>query len=312
MKQIILTKGLPASGKSTWAREYVKDNKGWVRINNDDLSGMLFGPGFIKGVNDNLRTLRLELVNKLILMGKNIVIDNTNLCPDREIEIQDIVRHHNHSINGGDLYEVVIKDFTNVPVAECIRRNRLRSNSVPDKVIYEMYHAYLAAKTEAAMQNNKLPKAIIVDIDGTVARNVSRNIYDTSRYYEDAPILEVLTVIRALEAQGSKIIFLTGRDEAGRNTTIKWLKEKAGFTNYTEVPLLNLEVSPNSFSLIMRPDAGELNKAPDFEYKETMFNNLIKDHFFITAWFEDRIRNIEMARTKLGLVPVFQVGEGNF
>jgi hypothetical protein len=124
----------------------------------------------------------------------------------------------------------------------------------------------------------------------------------------------VLAVVRALESQGSKIIFLTGRDEAGRDITIKWLKEKAGFTDYTEVSLLklNIETTPNTFSLLMRPVTGELNKAPDFEYKETTFNNLIKDHFFVTAWFEDRIRNIEMARTKLGLVPVFQIGEGNF
>lgn len=312
MKQIVLTKGLPASGKSTWAVEYVKDNKGWVRVNNDELSTMLFGEAFVKGVSNNISTVRLDLVKKLMDMGKNIIIDNTNLCPDREIEIRGIVQQHNHSTKGHDAYEVIIKDFTNVSVSECIRRNRLRANPVPDKAIYEMYHSYLAPSITLATQNNKLPKAVIVDIDGTIARNVSRNIYDHTRYYEDEPIHEVLAVIRGLEKAGNKIIFLTGRDNVGREVTVSWLKEKAGFSDYTSVPALDLETTDKAFTLLMRPDSGSLNKAPDFEFKEAMFNQYIKDKFYVSAWFEDRIRNIEMARNKLGLTPVFQVGEGNF
>lgn len=313
MNTIIILKGLPASGKSTFAKEYVKDNKGWVRVNNDDLSNMLFGPGFIKGANSNISSVRLDLIRKLMSMGKNIIVDNTNLHSDRVTEIEDIVRAHNHSVDGHKPYEVKIKDFTDVPVAECIRRNRLRGDAaVPDKVIYEMYHTYILPAITHAVQNNKLPKAIIVDIDGTIARNVSRNQYDSSRYYEDAPILDVLTVIRNLESSGNKIIFLTGRDNDGREATIKWLLDKAGFTDYSCVSGEELITTDKSFMLLMRPMQGSLHNAPDFEFKETMFNDYIKDKFYVTAWFEDRIRNIEMARTKLGLTAVFQVGEGNF
>lgn len=39
MKLLIL-KGLPASGKSTWAREHCEKNKDWVRVNRDDLRNM--------------------------------------------------------------------------------------------------------------------------------------------------------------------------------------------------------------------------------------------------------------------------------
>lgn len=319
MKTILILKGLPASGKSTFAKEYVKDNKGWVRLNNDELSSMLFGPGFIKGVNDNLSSIRLDLVCKLMAMKKNIVIDNTNLHPDRVEEIERIVNLYNANSANTEKYEIKIKSFTDVPVAECIRRNRLREHPVPEKVIYEMYHAYILPKVQKAIQDAKLPKAMIVDIDGTIARNVSRNIYDHSRYYEDEPITEVLDIVLDLEAAGNKIIFLTGRDDDGRDQTLRWLRDKAGFKNYEclsteELAAINSSsvTAHNAFSLLMRPASGDRNKIPDTEYKEAIFNEQVKGKFYISAWFEDRIRNIEMARHKLGITAVFQVGEGNF
>lgn len=312
MKQIILTKGLPASGKSTWAKEYVRDNKGWARINNDDLSSMILGDAFVKGAGNIISFLRLDLVKKLMSMKRNIIIDATNLHPDRLTEIETIVNLYNADSANTDKYEVKTKDFTHIPVAECIRRNRLRENAVPDKAIYDMYHSYLVPTIEEAAQNSKLPRAIVVDIDGTIARNVSRNIYDHTRYYEDAPITDVLSLIWTLEAAGNKVVFLTGRDDDGRDVTIKWLIEKAGFKNYTCVPVEELATTERAFSLIMRPAKGDRSKLPDYEYKELMFNELLKDKFYVAGWFEDRIRNIEMARTKLGLTAVFQVGEGNF
>lgn len=312
MKQIILTRGLPASGKSSWAKEYVRDNKGWVRVNNDDLSSMLFGAVFVKGVGNNISSVRLDMVKKLMSMGKNLIVDNTNLHPDRLTEIEEIVNLYNADSAHSEKYEIKVKSFTDVPVAECIRRNRLRENAVPDKAIYEMYHSYLVPGIEEAKQNSKLPRAIIVDIDGTIARNVSRNIYDHTKYYEDAPITDVLSIIWTLEAAGNKVIFLTGRDDDGRELTTKWLIDKAGFKNYSCVPIDQLATTDRSFSLLMRPAKGDRSKITDFEYKELMFNELIKDKFYVAAWFEDRIRNIEMARTKLGLTAVFQVGEGNF
>ena len=41
MKRIILTRGVPASGKSTWAKqEVLKDPEHSIRINRDDLRNM--------------------------------------------------------------------------------------------------------------------------------------------------------------------------------------------------------------------------------------------------------------------------------
>lgn len=49
MKRIILTRGIPASGKSTWAKqEVLKDPEHSIRINRDDLRNMSGKFGFLQ------------------------------------------------------------------------------------------------------------------------------------------------------------------------------------------------------------------------------------------------------------------------
>jgi predicted kinase len=36
-QKIIVLQGVPASGKSTWAKEYVKDKPDWVIVNRDSI-----------------------------------------------------------------------------------------------------------------------------------------------------------------------------------------------------------------------------------------------------------------------------------
>lgn len=80
MKKVILTKGLPSSGKSTWAKALVDESpNSYKRINNDDLRKMLdnghYSPStekFIKKAVDALVLLALE-------EGKHVILDNTHL-----------------------------------------------------------------------------------------------------------------------------------------------------------------------------------------------------------------------------------------
>lgn len=41
MKKVIICRGIPASGKSTWAKQFIKENKNWIRIGRDDFRHML-------------------------------------------------------------------------------------------------------------------------------------------------------------------------------------------------------------------------------------------------------------------------------
>jgi DNA transposition AAA+ family ATPase len=44
--KLIVMKGLPASGKTTWSKAYVKSHPNTVRINRDDLRLMLYNVRF--------------------------------------------------------------------------------------------------------------------------------------------------------------------------------------------------------------------------------------------------------------------------
>lgn len=48
MQKVIVLKGLPASGKSTWAKNLVLKDSTYKRINKDDLRAMLDASKFSK------------------------------------------------------------------------------------------------------------------------------------------------------------------------------------------------------------------------------------------------------------------------
>ena len=52
MSKLLILKGLPASGKSTYAKELV--SKGWKRVNKDDLRSMIDGGKWSKK-NEEMR-----------------------------------------------------------------------------------------------------------------------------------------------------------------------------------------------------------------------------------------------------------------
>ena len=47
MLKIIITRGIPGSGKTTWAKDVVKENSNYIRINRDDLRIMLIGKWYL-------------------------------------------------------------------------------------------------------------------------------------------------------------------------------------------------------------------------------------------------------------------------
>ena len=87
MKKVYLTKGLPGSGKSTWAKEMVSKNpNSYKRVNKDDLRAMLDNgkhsedaEKFILNVRDSIILLALE-------NGKHVIVDDTNLAKNTKIE----------------------------------------------------------------------------------------------------------------------------------------------------------------------------------------------------------------------------------
>lgn len=144
MKRIILTRGIPASGKSTWAKqEVLKDPEHFIRINRDDLRNMS-GQYWVPAREDYIISCRNQLLNLAICIGfDTIILDGMNLNPKDFEYVSIVVDKANEIIKDTkNQYKIEIKDFTNVPLNVCIRRDSKRENPLGEKVIRDIFNKY--------------------------------------------------------------------------------------------------------------------------------------------------------------------------
>jgi predicted kinase len=137
MTTLTITRGLPGSGKTTWARA----QRGHVRVNRDDLRRMLHGGPLLAGWAETQVTLAQHAqVAALLRAGVNVICDDTNL---RRNIMRDLTRLGREC---GAV--VVIRDFTDVPVDVCVARDAARpaDERVGEETIRGMYQRYLARK----------------------------------------------------------------------------------------------------------------------------------------------------------------------
>lgn len=141
MNKLIICRGLPASGKTTWAKEWVMgDPEHRVRINLDDIRSML-GKYWVPNREKLVQHIQEEAIIEALLNDYDIVIDNTNLN-------KKVVDNYRALVIAYGNHEIVYEDFFNVSLGECLRRNVIRNASLPkdmqiaDEVIVGMYERY--------------------------------------------------------------------------------------------------------------------------------------------------------------------------
>jgi len=312
MTTLIITRGLPASGKTTLARAWVQeDPQRRARVNRDDLRAMAHDSVFVSqtttdpGTERSIQSVRDAVITALLKRGVSVVCDDTAL-PQRVA--RDLRRLA--TLTGSD-FEVW--DLTFVPLEECLRRNAERTGRalVPADRMREMWTKYVRPLKGAPMPMPEepddpvglkpyvpvpgTPKAVMVDVDGTVALMAGRSPYDETRVHEDRPNLPVIATIRGMVAAGYRVVFCSGRTEACRDATEAWLAEHIWHRNVLLSPLF------------MRP-AGDMRK--DSVVKAELFDRHIRSEWDVTCVFDDRDQVVQMWRS-LGLT-VFQVADGAF
>lgn len=145
MPKIIICQGLPASGKSTWAKEYInEDSEHRVRFNRDDIRNML-GKYWVPSREKVINSIFDGFMNEAMLEGYDIVVDNMNLSSKAINEIEDYVKDFNEWIKLSPLdihYDIEYKKFLDVPLEELISRDSKRENPIGEKVIRDLYTKY--------------------------------------------------------------------------------------------------------------------------------------------------------------------------
>lgn len=279
--KILMLKGLPGSGKSTWAKQLVEQDGTWVRVNKDTIREMV--GGYSPKKEKLILKLRDAAIETALESGKKVIVDDTNFHPKHEIQLRSIA----------DVYAAVFETKVfDTPLAECIENDLKRVNSVGEKVIKEMHEKYLRPAIAKEYQKNPfLPKAIICDLDGTLALHNGRNPYDASTCDQDLVNMPVAEAICKYGRDGYDILFTSGREDCYREKTIKFIKK----------------VNIPRYQLFMRP-TGDRRK--DHVVKLELFQRHIHGYYNVEVVFDDRQRVVDMWRD-VGLT-VFQVADGNF
>ena len=145
MAKVIICQGLPASGKTTWAKEWVKEEPTRrVRFNRDDVRNML-GKYWVPGREDLIDSIYDSFMNEAMLAGYDIVIDNMNLNDKTIKEIQRYVGEFNDWIRLSVLdihYDIEFKKFLDVPLETLLERDSKREHPIGEKVIRDLYTKY--------------------------------------------------------------------------------------------------------------------------------------------------------------------------
>jgi len=282
-KKVIIMKGLPGSGKSTWAKELVDRYPGrYKRISKDELRAMFDNSKWSQGNEKFVLKVRDALILLALQEGYHVIVDDTNLLNKHEMTIRELVKGQ---------ATVEIQDFTSVDIEICIERDRRRPNYVGEQVIRKMYRDFLQPKPAIIIEDPALPAAIICDIDGTLARISGRNPYDASLCEQDALNTPVADIVNMTHMQQIIILLVSGRKESSREPTLRWLKKY-------DVPFSNLW---------MRAEGDERK---DVLVKRDIYEQQIMGKYNIKFVLDDRNQVVDLWRS-LGLT-CLQVDEGDF
>jgi predicted kinase len=289
MQKIIILKGCPASGKSTFCRETMKKEPGkWKRINNDDLRSAIDLGEYSPENEKMIRNLRNHMLKEFLQKNYNVLIDNVNGSSRAWDDVSKIAKEANKDIF------LTEKPFY-VELDEAIERDSKREGRAKvGEAVVRRWHKELGGKQFAFYhpkvetfykrnspadnivppmeQDDSLPRAVIFDNDGTISLLNGRNPYDASTCDEDLPHTHVVECMRLYFRAGYKILFVSGREEKDRAPTERFYKK-----HFPEV----------EYELHMRPTN---NSEKDVVIKERIFNEHIKGKYFVAGWYDDRLQ----------------------
>lgn len=327
MQEIVLTKGIPGSGKSTWARKMITQSDSWKRVNKDDLREMVDGSVWSEPNEKVILNIRDHIVMEFIRKGKNVIIDDTNFEDKHFDRMCTIARSFNKHI-------MVSEKYFPVDLETAIKRNELRmalhpGNKVTEAVIRHYYDKYIDGhsvheRSEVFLpreplpekEYKNLPEAIICDLDGTLALLDGRDPYDASTCEQDKlnrPVAELLKVMHW--NKGIKIIFMSGRKGIYKEQTERFIHNHLDEVRLT--PRFKNDNLPSDqiwytdkfkFDLHMRAD-GDNRK--DSIVKKEMYYEHIHNKYKILFVIDDRPSVVRMWRDELGLC-TFQLDDKEF
>ena len=282
--KIICTRGIPASGKSTWAKEQdiTSISKDDIR---EDLHNGVYSKENEKEVIDNERSF----VKQIMELWEDIIVDNTHLWLGNPHLI------YYRKLAEKYWYEFEIRDFF-ITREKAIERDSKRDKPVGreviDKCIKIANNGIYPSNPKFRKTNKELKDCYVVDIDWTLAfMDDKRSPYDYTKVGGDRANPFLINMLNVLK-ETADIIVVSGRKNECKEETKVWLQE--AWLYYTKLKMRETD-----------------DTRKDSIVKKEIWDNEIKP-YYNTVWvFDDRNQVCEMWRLELEL-PCYQVWWGNF
>ena len=303
MSKLLILVGAPGSGKSTFARYFLRTEDNWIRVNRDDFRLMQFGDSLmIPFYEERISKMVEASVLTLLKSDTNVIIDATNTSLRT---IQDMI--HTYT----EYADISFKVF-DLPVDELVKRcdkryeetGKFISKSVVERNVANLKHTLerfdfapiprkvQVATTSYATQYKNLPKAVICDLDGTLSLLNGRDPYNAATCDNDLLNTPVAAALKMAKQQGYQVILLSGREDKFREPTVRFLdKHQIGY------------------DLLLMRTSNDFRK--DNIIKRELFEGEIQGKYFVEFLLDDRNQVVDMWRKDLHL-PCFQVNYGDF
>lgn len=301
--KLLILVGAPGSGKSTFARYFIRTEDNWVRVNRDDFRLMQFGDTLMSPFYEERITKMVEAsVITLLKNHTNVIIDATNSSLRT---LEDMVRTYTEYADiSFKVFDLSVEEL----VKRCDKRYEQTGKFIPKSAIEKHVTQLQYTKEkfdfkpiprtvkEATLtytaQDSTLPKAVICDLDGTLSLLNGRDPYDASSADEDLLNVPVARVLQMAKAEGYKVILLSGREQLYREPTERFLSKHQ-----------------IAYDLLLMRTTNDYRK--DNIIKKELFQQEIAGKYFIEFLLDDRNQVVDMWRKDLQL-PCFQVNYGDF
>lgn len=280
-QKCIVLRGLIASGKSTWAEQFIKDNQNYKRVNRDSFRTMLSNYTFNDENEKLVQCLWEESIVSILKNKYNLILDEMNLSENTYNKNINFIKKVCPEV------EIEVREFP-ITLQEAIERDKKRSFVIGEKVIKNTYKKYepilLQMLERQKSKKENLIDCYIFDVDGTTCnRHESRDIYDGSKAHLDYEVKPVTTIIRLLNFYNTykpeivkkiDVIILSGREDKYRKITEEWFENK------------NLRYN----ELYMRSTG---DKRRDSIVKKELYTKYIEDKYNVLGVFDDRLQVLD-------------------
>lgn len=290
MTKALITVGISASGKSTYAKEWLNESPSTrVEVNRDNIrrsiveeNGEVFTWAKWNWKNEKRVTeIALDAMVDAATQGKDIIVSDTNLNQGRLDNLISSLKDKGYST-------VEVKEFP-VTIEEAWKRDAARADGVGHSTIARQYDDWLKYKGHKQyVADTNTPSAVLVDLDGSLAHmNGKRGAFEWDKVHVDDVDSAVREIVNLLHSSGKIVIVLSGRDGICQPNTTDWLHSK-----------------DVKFDRLIMREAGDMRK--DTVVKEEIFWRDIAANYNVQLVIDDRPSVCRMWGS-IG-VKVFQVG----